>query len=258
MRGSDMSEQSPNKSESQCFEIIVHEDLVKEASVKKIEKHLYQIDRFRLEVLKTVVAPLELYSNGEIGEAVVIQIFQEVITRVKRRINLLEATIPEVVNLEFMLWGSVKDGGTILISHEFDASSKIQAERERLKKKYQDHLSSNLSLSLGGLLIGLEGTLMRIETLGKYPDAESWYPQLARAAPRVDPRVKFHSDNYWPTAYQIKTGKELTWQAAYTFICKEMTGLGLDLRHNNFESFETARKRYQREHGYPDLGNTVP
>ncbi len=52
----------------------------------------------------------------------------------------------------------------------------------------------------------------------------------------------FSKNKYWETAKLIYD-KGLPWSKTYDFIKSEMRRLDLDLRHNNFDSFNTARKK---------------
>ncbi len=68
-----------------------------------------------------------------------------------------------------------------------------------------------------------------------------------------DPRLKFHSENYFDTALKFyrdskkNNSKGLTWPEVYEKIIKEENELGMENKYTSFDSFDTVRKRNQRE-----------
>jgi len=73
-----------------------------------------------------------------------------------------------------------------------------------------------------------------------------------------DPRLKYHSENYFDTALEIYRNskkdnqKGLTWPEVYEKIVAEENKLGMENRYSTFESFDTRRKKYQREQRSPN------
>ncbi|WP_069131363.1 hypothetical protein [Rhodohalobacter halophilus] len=62
-----------------------------------------------------------------------------------------------------------------------------------------------------------------------------------------DPRLKYYSENYWDTAFKIYRDDQISWKSVYKKMIAEMESLGIEKRHTSFDSFDSARKRYQRE-----------
>lgn len=52
--------------------------------------------------------------------------------------------------------------------------------------------------------------------------------------------------NFWEYAWELY-GQDCTWRDVYAFMVEEQDKLGLPPRHNSFNSFNTARKQFQRE-----------
>lgn len=238
---------------SKKYNIIDYQDCIKETSVINMERHFLDLDKFRAEIIKIVIDVLDLYTNKEIGEPIVLSILADCKKRIQKKINLVEVEIPEIANVEFVLFGTLKEGGTILISNDFDSDTKIQSMREKFRSKYEDQLNNNLTLSLGDLLIEIENTIEKIKNIDAYPNIEQWYPQLKDIDSKPNPRLKYHSENYFDTAYLIyreskkNNAKGLTWPEVYEKIVAEENKLGMENKYSSFDSFDTRRKKYQRE-----------
>jgi len=239
------------------YNIIDYQDCIKESSVKNIEKHFLDIDKFRQSILKSIVNTLDLYKKNEIGEPILLSVLADLKTKVQRKINIVESEIPEIANVEFALFGTLKKGGTILISKDFDSDTEIQSERKKLRSKYKDQLKNNLTLSLGDLLIEIENTVEKIKNIEAYPDIEQWYPQLMDVDEKPDPRLKYFPDQFWDTVGKIRESKELTWEQTYKYVKHEMDELKIPLQYSTFDSFRKLIPDELKGKRFPKKGSNL-
>lgn len=197
----------------ETYEIIDYENVVNEADFEKLEQYIEDVDRFRYEIIKTIVAITESYEQEIIGRPAVLSALQKIKKKLKSKIAIVEAEIPDVANVNFSLYGTLKDGRKILVSKDFDCTSQIGVNREEWKRWYKEQLSTETTLSLGGLLNEIEDLISQVELLETYPDVKQWFPsfdkpgsnrdKLSKAGMWMSPIVKKVAELDFPSPEDI-------------------------------------------------------
>lgn len=121
-----------------------------------------------------------------------------------------------------------------------------------MKKHFESDGLTDEDKQLAARYEGLTENNERLRAAIIYKQIKKFEQDLKGAGNRVNygEREKYHSDNYWDTAFNLyyNSNNSLnTWHDVYNHIESEMKRLGIELKHNSFGSFETRRKEVQKK-----------
>lgn len=248
------------------LELTYEADMLKADDRNAIIGFFKKVDKYVLEMNKAIVMVVEKLPDAGYGPAKQLQVLYGIEYDIKKYKRDFKLLIDDITDIDFVLIAGFsenknkgirindisdipfvmkikdEDGKQVNINCRLPEDSEIQKDREDTIQWYKEQLNSYLDLEFNKMADSLEHTIKQVKNMAEFPDVKDWF-----LGETTDPRIKFHSQNFWGTAFGMYySSQSMTWPDVYDEMKEQMENLGLKMELKK-GSFITQRKREQKK-----------